>query len=319
MRPAITRARASALLFGGAALSAIGLPARAQSNATIRVATVPTENGAQVYYARDMGFFAKAGIDVDIQSMQNGSAIAAAIVSNAVDVGFSNVDALANLRQKNIPLVVVAPAGEYAWPTTARINALVLPTNSRVHQARDLNGKIVAVPSLHTLSDTAVRSWVDKNGGDSTTIKFVEIPFPTMSSALAANRVDGAWMAEPYIALDGRDARVFADCFDAISRNFLIAAWCTTPQWAKDHPDLINRFVAVLRETAIWANKNQTMSGEILAKYTKIDPRVIATMVRAHYAEQLAPALMQPLIDVAAKYENFTPLPAQELIYTPPR
>jgi ABC-type nitrate/sulfonate/bicarbonate transport system substrate-binding protein len=53
-----------------------------------------------------------------------------------------------------------------------------------------------------------------------------------------------------------------------------------------------------MRQAAAWANANPAKSGELLAKYTKIDP-----------------ALMQPLIDVAAKFGSFSAFPARELIY----
>ena len=47
-----------------------------------------------------MGFFAKAGIDADIQLMQGSSVIASAVLSNAVDIGYSAVDTLATAHQK---------------------------------------------------------------------------------------------------------------------------------------------------------------------------------------------------------------------------
>jgi len=75
----------------------------------------------------------------------------------------------------------------------------------------------------------------------------------------------------------------------------------------------------VIHDTAVWANKNQAQSGQIVAKYTKVDPAVLATMTRSHYAEALTPAAMQPLIDVSAKYNGFATFPAQELIYVPGR
>jgi hypothetical protein len=76
-------------------------------------------------------------------------------------------------------------------------------------------------------------------------------------------------------------------------------------------------FAAAMRETAVWANTNPPRSGQILAKYTKIDPTVISTMARTHFGEQLSPALTQPLIDVATKYDKFNSFPAQELLYVP--
>jgi hypothetical protein len=69
-------------------------------------------------------------------------------------------------------------------------------------------------------------------------------------------------------------------------------------------------------DAARWANdkRNQARSGEILAKYTSMDPATISTMTRVHFGEQLLPALVQPQIDVAAKYVPFATFPAMEII-----
>jgi NitT/TauT family transport system substrate-binding protein len=150
-------------------------------------------------------------------------------------------------------------------------------------------------------------------------VKFVELPFSAIPDALTAGRIDAAVVAEPYIESTSAYGRVIGWGFDAIAKHFLIGVWTSTMQWASAHPDLVSRFAAVMRETAVWANKNQQKSGEILAKYTKIDPTVIARMVRAHYATELSAGLMQPLLDASAKYYGFQSFPAQELLYVPSR
>jgi NitT/TauT family transport system substrate-binding protein len=160
---------------------------------------------------------------------------------------------------------------------------------------------------------------MDRNGGDSATAKFVEIPFPAMQPALDAGRIDAAWVAEPFISLAAKNGRIIEYGFDAIAKRFLIGAWFTSAQWANDHRDLVSRFADTIHETAVWANKNQTQSGAIVAKYTKIDHGVLTTMTRSHYAETFAPAAMQPLIDVSAKYNGFAAFPAQELIFAAPK
>src|ERR1700722_4224862 len=131
----LSRKRVSALLFGGLAFGSSGALLRAQDNAKLRIATIPIEPGAQVYYAQDMGFFAKAGLDVDIQAMTTGPGIAAALVSNAVDVGFGSVDAVAAIHQKNVPLVLIAAASDYV-PASARTTGLVVPVTSALQTAK---------------------------------------------------------------------------------------------------------------------------------------------------------------------------------------
>lgn len=311
--PEITRARAAALLAGAVALRFTASRSGAQAPATVRIATLPIESAAEVFYAKDMGFFARAGLDADIATMQTSAAMAAATASNSVDIGYSPIDSLATIHQKNVPVVVIAPANEYVSPS--RNAGLALPAGSTVRQPKDLNGKIVAVSNLRSLSENAVRAWMDRSGGDSSTAKFVEIPFPAMQPALDSGHVDAAWVAEPFLSAAAKNGRIIVYGFDAIAKRFLIGAWFTTEQWAEEHRDVVTRFATAMRETAAWANKNPDQSGRIVAKYTRIDPAVLSTMTRSQYAEGLTPASLQPLIDVSAKYNGFAPFPAQELIF----
>ena len=313
----MTRRRASALLAGGALLGAVPLPSGAQAPATLRIGVSPIEPSAEIYYATDMGFFAKAGLDVDIQSMQGSSLIVSAIVGGSLDIGFDTLDVLAAQHLKGIPLVIIAPTHDYLSPLTQRTQALIVPANSPLESAKDFNGKAIAVSTLHSLADLGARVWIDQNGGDSSSVKFVEVPFPAIPAALDANRIDAAWVVEPFITVAKKTNRVVFYGFDGIAKHFVVGAWVATRQWAAAHPDLVSRFAAVIHDTAVWANKNPQQSGDILAKYVKIPPAVIATMARNHYAEELSPALMQPLIDAAAKYNGFKPFPAQELLYKP--
>ncbi len=223
---AISRAHASALLVGSAAVLLNTARGRAQSTVTLRIATLPIESAAEVFYAKDMGFFAKAGIDADIQTMQTSAAMAAATAANAVDIGYSPVDSMATIHQKNVPVVFIAPANEYISPS--RNAGLALAASSTVRQAKDLNGKTIAVSNLRSLSENAARAWMDRNGGDSSTAKFVEIPFPAMQPALDTGHVDAAWVAEPFISAAAKNGRVIEYGFDAIAPRFLIGAWFTT-------------------------------------------------------------------------------------------
>ena len=311
----MTRAGATALIFGAAAAGVVMTPARAQTDAVIRIATLPIDGASQAYYAQDAGFFAKAGLTVDIQPMLSSSAIAAAVSANAVDIGYGNIDVLAALHSKNVPTIAIASANDYISPLTARTVGLLVPSKSAIQQAAELNGKIVAVGAIRSVAEIASRAWIDQHGGDSSTVKFVEVPIPAMPAALDAGRTDAAFVVEPFLGVAVRTCRVLSyGVYDAVAKRFVLAAWFGAPQWVKDHPAIAKRFAGVMRETAVWANANPALSGATLSKYSKIDPAIIATIARAHFAEQLTPALLQPLIDVAAKYNGFSAFPAQELL-----
>jgi NitT/TauT family transport system substrate-binding protein len=312
----MTKIRLLAVAIAGVALwLAPALSAQAQTPPVIRVMTVPIDAGAEVYFAKDMGFFAKEGIDVDIQPAANGGASAAAVAGNAVDIGYSDMVSIASGFGRNVPFLVVAPAAVHE--STAPVNLLLVTANSTIHSAKDLDGKVVAGSGLGTISGYGPRLWLEANGGDLATVKFVELPFPQMQPALDAGRVDAVMIAEPFLTVARKTERVLASPYDTIGKTFLISAYFTTSNWAKDHPDLLNKFTTAIREAAVWANANHAKSAEILLKYAKIDPELAASMTRARYGERLSPALMQPVINMAAKYSKFPAFPADQLMYKP--
>jgi NitT/TauT family transport system substrate-binding protein len=305
------------LLAVAAVVGAFVAPGSTQGLTTIHVITLPIDAGAEVFYAKELGYFAKVGLDIELLPASNGGASAAAVAGGGSEIGYSDVISISSAHGKSVPFVIVAPAALHvsAAPTT---QLLVLP-NSPIHSAKDLDGKVVAGSGLGTISGFSPRAWIDRNGGDSTKVKFVELAFPSMQVALDAGRVDAIMIAEPFLSEARKSERVLASPYDAVSKDFLVSAYFGMEPWLKAHPDVVNRFVSVIRETAIWANANHAKSADLLVQYTKIDPAVIAGMTRVRYGERLTPAMLQPVVSVAAKYGNFTPFNAQELIYSPPR
>lgn len=294
-----------------------GVRTGSAQTAKLSVILPPVDTAAEIFIAQDMGFFAKQGLDVQIQPGTNGSAMAAAVSTDAVDIGYSDLVTLAKAHLKGIDFVAVAPAA--IWTAAVPTAALVVQTNSPIKTAKDLAGKVIAIPGLSTLAEYSPRAWIDQNGGDDTTVKFIEMPYSAMPAAITAGRIDVAYISEPFLANVQSSVRILGYAHNAVAKEFLQSAWFTTSQWAKNHPDVVRRFAAAMRETATWANQkaNYARSGEILAKYSQTDPAVIAKMARATFGVTLSAATIQPAIDVSAKYGNFTAFPASVLIYKP--
>jgi NitT/TauT family transport system substrate-binding protein len=305
--------RSTVLTALAAATAATALPLRGRAADAVRFATIPIDTGAEVFYADAQHMFSKAGIDAKVQSIPNGGAITAAVLGGSIDVGFSNVLSLATAHEKGLPVTLIAPAGLYV--SHAPTSVLMVPKDSAARDGRGLTGKTVAVNGLKNITQLAVQAWVDKNGGDSKTVQFVEMPFADMPGALATHRVDAALIAEPDVSTAKAGARVLGKAYDAIAPNFLIAGWFTSTKWAGEHPDLVKKVARVMRECAAWANKNEPATADILAHETKIEPATLKSMVRSVYAERLEPGAIQPLIDLAAHYGLLkAAFPAQDLI-----
>lgn len=299
-------------LAAAVALGSAPAPTTAQALATIRVATTPIDIGAQPFYAEDLGFFKAHGLTVETQEIANGGAIVAAVVGGSIDIAQSNVVSLAQAHERGLPLVVIAPAGMYSWKTPT--SALVVAGNSPYHTAKDLNGKTIGCNGLKNISQIGPQAWMDANGGDQASAKYLEMTFGEMSPALQSGRIDAGLLAEPFLSRAlAQGNRILGPAYDGIAKNFLIGAWFTTAAWAKAHPDLVKRFQASMLETATWANKHQAESAPILLKYTKI--AVSPNMKRAMYSQKMEVGLMQPVINASAKYGAIkAPFPAIDLM-----
>jgi NitT/TauT family transport system substrate-binding protein len=158
-------------------------------------------------------------------------------------------------------------------------------------------GKTIAVEALGDLTQIAPSVWLEQNGVDYHKVHFTEIHFPEMGAALNRGIADAAMLGEPYLsAIVPETARVMAMPMTAIAPDFLVSAWFTTRDFLAKNRDMVKRFASVITDTARWANANHDQSGEILAKYTHMDPMVISKMIRSTYATSLAPQYILPLL-----------------------
>lgn len=307
----------SRFLAGSLTLLAAASAARAARAQTsnLRVGATANDTYAQAYYAQDMGFFKKAGLDVDLQTLNNGAAISAAIAAGALDVGVSTPVQLANAVARGVPFVLVA-AGALETPKVP-VGMVLVAKNGPLRTAKDLEGKTVAVNALKTLSESVLDLWLAQNGADTAKVHTVETTFSEMGAAIERGTVAAAVVSEPAlsIALKSGTVRSLGDPFAAIAPQFLISGWFATTTFVQKSPDLVKKFQTAIGEAGRWANEHHNESAAILAKYAKMNVEVIRAMGRCPYTDQLRLSDIQPQLDVALKFGIIPkPMNAADLI-----
>jgi NitT/TauT family transport system substrate-binding protein len=298
----------------GAGAAAVWFPGivRAQS-AAIRVGGLTSDTFAMGYYAQDMGFFSKAGLNVQMLQFNNGSAQAEAAAGGSLDIGAGEATELANGAIRGLPFAIIA--GGSLYNTKAPTTLLVVAKNSPIKAAKDLEGKTIAVPALVALTATAVRAWLVENGADLAKVRFVELPLSQQAEAIARGTVDAAHLGEPQLTAGSALIQPIAKPYDSIAKQFLISDWFTTKDWLAKNPDAAKRFVAAVYEAQRWANANRDDSMAILAKYAKYDLDRVRGMRRCAYATSCDPRLIQPVLDAGTKYKALPrPFSATDLI-----
>ena len=246
---------------------------RAQEKPVIRIGTIPTEIAAAVYYARELGYFAKAGFDVTIAPITNGAAVSAAVLSGALDIGFSNPVSLTIAHDRGLPIAILAGAGVH--DAKAPTNGIMtVAAASAIKSAKDLAGKTIAVSGLANITNLSARSWLDKNGGDSKASKYIEIPLPQMAGDVLSGHVDAATMdAAGNEATASAQFRTLGSSFDAIASRFLASLWFTTNDYVQKHPAEARAFAGIVRQASAWANDHPHDAVAIYAKNSKYNRR----------------------------------------------
>ena len=292
------------------------LPIRAQAAIKIRVGAGVVESFMQGLYAQELGYYRQAGLDADVAAITGGGALTAALLGGSLDVATTNAGSMANAFIRGLPLYCIAPSGLYTSvsPTTQ----LIVAKDAPMQTAKDLNGKKIAVTTLHDLQQAAIMKWIDDNGGDSKTCSFIELPNADLVGSIVAKRVDASPLLEPQLTEQKDRVRIFCNPYDALSKLLLISSWIATKGYYEKNLATVQKFLAVMRQTADWANKNPRASAEILSKISKIPLEVVVKMNHNIFGTALDPAVIQPTIDASFRY-GFLPkaFPASDLF--PPK
>jgi NitT/TauT family transport system substrate-binding protein len=298
MRP--TRRRA---LAAGAAFAAAPQVLWAQGLTTIKAAGVPEDGMTPALWAEHAGIFHAHGLDVQIAPQRSGSATTAGVVGGAYAMGKASGMSIINARAHGFPVVLVFPGGIYK--ITNPHSGLIVKTGSTIKTGADLNGKVIAVSALNDLYTIGADAWIDSHGGDWTSIKLVELPIRAVFDAVVNGRVDAGNTVDPFLraALDTKEVRFLADTDSAIAPEFLETCWFTMSDYAQKNPQIIAAFRASLREAAVYANAHHAQTVGVFAKFSGMQPEVVARMSRQIYGTELTPQIVQPVINAAAKYK----------------
>jgi NitT/TauT family transport system substrate-binding protein len=267
-------------------------------------------------YGEASGIFKKYGLEAKVTSFNGGGAIIAAIAGGSLDVGFSNLVSAASAIQRGIPVMVLTPAALFDEKDRSD-NVLVKAHGSKLQTGADLTGKAVAVTTLSGGLQLAATAWIDKNGGDSKSVHFVELPNSEMAAALKQGRIDAAMLSEPALsqAKAKGDVDVLADAFGAVAPRYTEGVFVASKAWVEANRDAAHRFVQAMVETARWANKHHAETAKIIAPLLGLDVATFSTIARSTYGDVLSVQLLQPLLDVALKYNQIkTPFDAKQIV-----
>ena len=295
--------RLSRPAFLAGSLAAVAAPALGADLTTVRIAGTPDADIAGALWGAHSGVFQRAGLDVQVQRLNSGAAVLAGIIGGSLDVGKSSPFGLLAAIAKGVPLVFEAIADLY--DANSPIAGFVVAKNGPINGPKDMAGKTIASPALGDLFSTVSSAWIDAAGGNSKATSFVELPIPLIVNAIAAGRVDGAMLVNPYfqIAKDSGSCKVIGYPFNVVARNFGVSFYFCLKTYAQANADVLARFRRGLTEASTYALAHKAEVTPVIVDYTKLD-RALIDKLPLGIGVGMDQAMLQPVIDFAARIKS---------------
>ncbi len=304
-------------LLAASASSAFPQLGRSQATPAIRIGGGIGDSNSEPYYGVECGAFEQAGLSVDVQTFNGGGIMLQACAGGAIDVGIGDVIQVTSAINAGIPLAIFAPSALYRSDAPATL--LVVAKDGPVQTAADLIGKTIAVTSLNSLQEISTREWLRRHGGDPARTTFVEMPGTAMIESVLHGAIAGAVPGATNLAVEGDRAalrlRSLGKPFDVVAKTFVLSSFYARRDWLSANPDTARRLVAAIYATARWSNGHHADTAQVLVKNQRIDPAVAQRMIRTEYATSLDLGMLQPVVDIAAKYKAVKqPIAAADLV-----
>lgn len=163
---------------------------------------IPVMNFAPVFVAKELGYFAEQGLDVELRVFAGGSEMIAQLATNDLNTGFGGAGpGLFNAVNQGLPVKIIAPGHSEGNPVaTPLVVARAKCESGEISQVSDLRGKKVAINA-----PGATEYWLSQalaQGGLTVDdIDLQTLAFPDAVVALESGAIDAAILGEPTATL----------------------------------------------------------------------------------------------------------------------
>jgi NitT/TauT family transport system substrate-binding protein len=270
---------------------------------TLKVGVIPISALAPLYLGIAKGFFRDEHLTIEPSAAQGGAAIIPAVLNGDEQIGFTNVVSFMLAISRGLPLRNVIAGAQAIGENGLSTSAVLVAGASPIKTLKDLEGKTIAVNALNNIGDITIKAVMDKGGADSSKVKFVEVGFPEMPSALAQGRVDAIWAEDPFQTIARRaGARVLFKNYDEFDPKLTLANYFTSTDYYNAHRDVMARFTRAMNVSLKYAIAHPAEARQTITDYAKLDPALAAVILLPGWTPEVNMESMELLQASMIKY-----------------
>ncbi|HLH57855.1 MAG TPA: ABC transporter substrate-binding protein [Streptosporangiaceae bacterium] len=248
----------------------------------ITVAAVPATDSAGLYVAQQQGLFAQAGLHVKIVPVVSSATAIAQQLSGQYDVTGGNYVSYILADAQDHDNLRILDEGSVMEPGSQVI--LTLP-HSPITSVADLKNKTIGVNVLNNIGTILVGTALEENGVPVSDVHLVPIPFPEMTAALKAHRIDAAWVPEPFASTAEQTigAQQLFDTDQGATAGFPIQGYAVTASWEKKYPRTAAAFKSALNEGQALADNDRADAEQAMMTFAGVSGKTAAIMAIDDY------------------------------------
>lgn len=251
--------------------------------ARIEVGFVPVTVFAPIFVAKDLGYYAEEGLDVDLQPFPGGSDPVVLTASGQLDAAFVGVGpAFWNGAAQGLPIKIIAPGHAEGNPVaTPLMISRQACEDGTITSVADLKGKKVSV-NARGATEYWLATALATGGLTLDDIQLEVLPFPDAVAGLQSGAVDAAMVGEPLATRAEQDGIAIRLAPTFPVQDIQPTAIIGNEQWMTDHPEQAEAFVTgYMRASKLLADGglDDPAVQAIIEKYTGVPAALVAESV----------------------------------------
>jgi NitT/TauT family transport system substrate-binding protein len=259
-------------------VAAAALPAQAQTQ-SLKVGYLPVTGHAKFFVAKEQGFFAKEGLDVELIEFVNSADGANAVIAGKLDIGaFGTTAPLAHIAKGTDLKIIGGIMGEDASIVTL---PAVAPS---VQKVGDLKGKKIATIRMAT-GDAVLRGALKEAGLDwRTDVQIFELKSPpAVLEAVKSGQVDAGVVWGPHDLRAEEQGLKIVIRSSSLQPGHPCCRLIVTSERYQSR-DTWERFLRAILRAEKFAQENRKETIDATAKYVKLDRSLLE---RGYYQPHL--------------------------------
>ena len=251
------RVRVKALLVAATALAlalAAGCSSGGRTAASsgvekpdLNVAVVPALDSAGFFVALNQGLFTAQGLNVHFVPATSSETVIAGQAKGGYDITGGNYVSYIQAQQAGEANLDIFAEGSVMEP---RAQGIYTMPDSPIKTLADLKNHTIAINAPSNILYLLTALVLAEHGISAATVKFANVPFPSMTPDLKSGAISAAVMPEPFAS--GAEQAVggvpLVDLNQGATTSFPIAGYVVTKQWAQQHPHTLAAFYRALEQ-----------------------------------------------------------------------